>query len=72
MKGQRRHTGEVESSSDSEHELPQNQGNGDLVNDLYHVHDKCDDLMAKLRALNQAAVDMSTASAAVLHLLFHQ
>ena len=56
---------EVESSSDSEPKLPQNQGNGDLVDDLSHVHSKCDDLMAKLKALNQAALDMPTASAAV-------
>ena len=54
-----------ESGSDSDSELPQNQGNGDLVDDSYdlsHVHDKCDSLMAKLRALNQAAVNLPTAS----------
>ena len=32
------------------------------MDDLSHVHNKCDDLMAKLKALNQAAADMSTAS----------
>ena len=52
------------SSTDSETELPPNEGNGDLVDDLSHVHTKCDDLMAKLKALNQAAVDMPTATAA--------
>ena len=54
-----------ESGSDSDSELPQNQGNGDLVDDSYdlsHVHDKCDSLMAKLKALNQAAVNLPTAS----------
>ena len=55
-------TQQVKSGSDSESELPQNQGNGDLVDDLSHVHDKCDNLMAKLKALNQAAVNMPTAS----------
>ena len=58
---------QVESGSDSESKLPQNQGNGDLVNDssvddLSHVHERCDDLMAKLKALNQEAVNMPTAS----------
>ena len=53
----------VESDSDSESELSQNQGNGNLVMDeLSHVHNKCDDLMVKLKALNQAAVNMPTAS----------
>ena len=56
-------TQQVESDSDSEADLPQNQGNGDLVDNLSHVHNKCDDLMAKLKALNQAAVDIPTASA---------
>ena len=56
-------SGEVKSSSDSEPELPQNQGNGDLVDDLSHVHSRCDDLMAKLKALNQAAQDMLAVSA---------
>ena len=32
------------------------------MDDLFHVHNKCDDLMAKLKALNQAAEDMPTAS----------
>ena len=56
-------TQQVESDSYSESELPQNQGNGDLVvDDLSHVHNKCDDLMAKLKALNQVAEDMPMAS----------
>ena len=58
-------TGKVESSTDSEPELPRNQGNGDLVDDLSHVHDKCDNIMAKLRVLNQAAADMPTAFAVI-------
>ena len=42
--------------SDSGDELPQNEGNGDLVIDsLIHVHEKCDSLMAQIEALNQAA-----------------
>ena len=42
--------------SDSSNELPQNEGNGDLVTDsLIHVHEKCDSLMAQIKALNQAA-----------------
>ena len=58
-------TQQVKSDSDSESELPQNQGNGDLmVDDLSHVHNKCDDLMAKLKALNQAVEDMPIASVA--------
>ena len=49
--------------SDSESELPQNQGNGDLVvDDLSHVHNKCDDLMAQLKALNQAAGETELAA----------
>ena len=41
--------------SDSSNELPQNEGNGDLVIDsLIHVHEKCDSLMAQIEALNQA------------------
>ena len=32
------------------------------MDELSHVHNKCDDLMVKLKALNQAAVDMPTAS----------
>ena len=55
-------TQQVESDSDSEAELPQNQGNGDLVDNLSHVHNKCDDLMVKPKALNQAAEDIPTAS----------
>ena len=56
-------TQQVEPDSDSESELPQHQGNGDLVvDDLSHVHNKCDDLMAKLKALNQVAEDMPMAS----------
>ena len=56
-------TQQVKFDSDSESELPQNQGNGDLVvNDLSHVHNKCEDLMAKLKALNQAAENMHMAS----------
>ena len=40
----------------SDDELPQNEGNGDLVDDsLAHVHGKCNKLMAQLKALNQAA-----------------
>ena len=59
-----RSTQQVESDSDSESELSQNQGNGDLVMDnLSHVHNKCDDLMVKLKALNQAAVDIPMVSA---------
>ena len=33
-----------------------------VMDDLSHVHNKCDNLMAKLKALNQAAEDMPTAS----------
>ena len=56
-------TQQVKSDSESESELPQNQGNGDLVvDDLSHVPTKCDDLMAKLKALNQVAEDMPMAS----------
>ena len=41
--------------SDSGDELPQNEGNGDLViNTLIHVHEKCDSLLDQIRALNQA------------------
>ena len=32
------------------------------MDDLSHVHNKCDDLMAKLKALNQAVEDMPMAS----------
>ena len=46
-------TQKVKSDSDLASELPQNQGNGDLVvDDLSHVHERCDDLMVKLRVLN--------------------
>ena len=54
------------SDSDSEPELPLNQGNGDMVEELEelaNVHEKCDNLMAQLKALNQAAVNITTASA---------
>ena len=41
--------------SDSGDELPQNEGNGDLVvNSLIHVHEKCNSLLDQIRALNQA------------------
>ena len=59
-------TTQVDSDSDSEPELPLNQGNGDMVeesDELAHIHEKCDNLMAHLKALNQAAVNISTASA---------
>ena len=59
-------TVQTDSDSDSEPELPLNQGNGDMVeesDELAHIHEKCDNLMAHLKALNQAAVNMSTASA---------
>ena len=59
-------TMQMDSDSDSEPELPLNQGNGDMVeesDELAHIHEKCDNLMAHLKALNQGAVNMSTASA---------
>ena len=59
-------TMQADSDSVSEPELPLNQGNGDMVeesDELAHIHEKCDNLMAQLKALNQAAVNMSTASA---------
>ena len=59
-------TTQVDSDSDSVPELPLNQGNGDMVeelDELAHIHEKCDNLMAHLNALNQAAVSISTASA---------
>ena len=59
-------TMQIDSDSDSEPELPSNQGNGDMVeeaDELAHIHEKCDSLMAHLKALNQAAVNISTASA---------
>ena len=45
----------------SDDELPPNVGNGDLVEELVHVHEKCDDLMAQLKALNQAAGETESA-----------
>ena len=59
-------TAQVDSDSDSEPKLPLNQGNGDMVeesDELAHIHEKYDNLMAQLKALNQAAVNISTASA---------
>ena len=59
-------TTQTGSDSDLEPELPLNQGNGDMVEEseeLAHVHEKCDNLMAHLKALNRAAVNMTTASA---------
>ena len=59
-------TMQMGSDSDSEPELPLNQGNGDMVEEseeLAHVHEKCDNLIAQLKALNQTAVNMTTASA---------
>ena len=59
-------TMQMDSDSDLEPELPLNQGNGDMVeesDELAHIPEKCDNLMAQLKALNQAAVNMSTASA---------
>ena len=55
-------TTQMDSDSDSGPELPLNQGNGDMVDEsdeLAHI-EKCDNLMAQLKALNQAAVNMST------------
>ena len=37
--------------------------NDSSVDDLSQVHERCDDLMAKLKALNQEAGNMPTASA---------
>ena len=57
---------QMDSDSDSEPELPLNQGNGDMVeesDELAYVHEKCDNLMAQLKALNQVAVNMTAASA---------
>ena len=46
----------------SDGELPPNVGNGDLVEeDLLHVHEKCDDLMVQIKALNQAAGETESA-----------
>ena len=42
-------------NSDSGDELPQNEGNGDVVIDsLVYVNEKCDSLLDQIRALNQA------------------
>ena len=47
----------------SDDELPPNVGNGDLVEEeLVHVHEKCDHLMAQLKALNQAAGEKELAA----------
>ena len=57
---------QMDSGLDLEPELPLNQGNGDMVeeaDELAHIHEKCGNLMAHLKALNQAAVNISTASA---------
>ena len=44
--------------SDSGDELPQNEGNGDVViNSLIHVHEKCDSLLDQIKDLNQATVE---------------
>ena len=41
--------------SNSRGELPQNEGNGDIVVDsLIHVHEKCNSLLDQIRALKQA------------------
>ena len=42
--------------SDSGGELPQNEGNGDIVVDsLIHIQEKCNSLLDQIRALNKAA-----------------
>ena len=47
----------------SDDELPPNVGNGNLVEEeLVHVHEKCDHLMAQLKALNQAAGETELAA----------
>ena len=46
----------------SDDELPPNVGNGDLVEELVHVHEKCDHLMAQIQALNQAAGETELAA----------
>ena len=44
-------------------ELPPNVGNGNLIEEeLVHVHEKCDHLMAQLKALNQAAGETELAA----------
>ena len=47
----------------SDDDLPPNVGNGNLVEgELVHVHEKCDHLMAQLKALNQAAGETELAA----------
>ena len=47
----------------SDDELPPNVGIGNLVEEeLVHVHEKCDHLMAQLKALNQAAGETELAA----------
>ena len=47
----------------SDDELPPNVGNGNLVEEeLVHVHEKCDHLMAQLKALNQAVGETELAA----------
>ena len=47
----------------SDDELPPNVGNGNLIEgELVHVHEKCDHLMAQLKALNQAAGETELAA----------
>ena len=47
----------------SDDELPPNVGNGDLLGEeLLHVHEKCDDLIAQIKALNQAAGETELAA----------
>ena len=47
----------------SDDELPPNVGNGNLVEEeLVHVHEKCDHLMAQLKALNQAGGETESAA----------
>ena len=43
-------TMQMDSDSDSEPKLPLNQGNGNMVeelDELAHIHEKCDNLMAQ-------------------------
>ena len=47
----------------SDDDLPPNVGNGNLVEEeLVLVHEKCDHLMAQLKALNQAAGETESAA----------
>ena len=47
----------------SDDDLPPNVGNGNLIEgELVHVHEKCDHLMAQLKALNQAAGETELAA----------